>query len=65
MRDAKPIVPIRITCQAGSTPEAHEAPNGKAHPLRGCGQEPLPQNPPKARGAVEKNADSAVGWSEG
>jgi hypothetical protein len=31
--------------------------NGKARPPGGCGQEPLPQNPLKARGAIEKHAD--------
>ena len=29
----------------------------------GAGKQPTPQNSPKARGAVEKRADSQVGWN--
>ena len=39
--------------------------NGKIEPLDGCGQELLPQDPLKARGAVDLAKDSQVGSNEG
>ena len=39
--------------------------NDKIEPFDGCGQELLPQDPLKARGAVELAKDSQVGSNGG